>query len=613
MTFKRATIFQWLIAALALVPVILYVYLGQFSRLMVDDYCIIASARARGAWNYMVDALNLHSGSYANWLFKGVMAPLDTLLPRITPALIIVLWLAGLIWLVFQVLAYLKIDHSRRALSVALSALIVAATIHAFYSPQSFYWYAASTHYTLPLSLLAIYMALALWTARRSGLSLLALIAGGLLCFISAGASEIFVVFQTTFLTLCLLSVFAFLPSSRRRSYALAFGVGWLATLGGLAIQLSAPGIALRAEYIIIAQLSEPPSRSISVLIYQTLSRTLTYMNHPPALAGFVMLMAVGLLVMLVKYKPQPVSKAAPPVKLALPPLWVGLIFQLLWMPLLWFQTSEDPQLLGRFSIRYMTVLILNILFILGFLLMLWQRKRIQTQLQKRERGLLMIWYIISSLSIFVLIFVLTQIRSIGIDRRSAAYLFTSLLMFLVLLTWQLLCLLPSAAERRFGLLALYSSGIGWVCIAAMIFVSMYGVWYVQPRAMAAGAYLLVVSGLVWGVWLGYLLKHYPLSSQAGRVWMRLLERGSLVIALIVAVGIVQDQAALIPNFQLYAREWDVRHQEIIKLRDSGHKSIEAAPLTWNLADYAAITAIDDLSTCAPRYYGMKSIVLTGA
>ena len=611
MTFKRATIFQWLIAALALVPVILYVYLGQFSRLMFDDYCSIASAREMGAWNYMVDILNNFAGGYANWFLKGAMAPLDTLLPRITPALIIVLWLAGLIWLVFQVLTYLKIDHSRRALSVSIAALAVAAAIHAFYSPQSFYWYTASTQNALPLALLTIYMALSLWTARRSGLSLLAVIAGGLLCFISAGSGEIFVAFQGALLTFCLLSVFAFLPASLRRTHLLIFGAGWLATLAGLAIQLSVPGVALRAEYIV--QLSGPPNRSISVLIYETLSRTLTYMNHPPVLAGFVMLMGVGLLVMLVKYKPQPVSKAAQPVKLALPPLWIGLIFQLLWIPLLWFQTSEDPQLLGRFSIRYMMVLILNIAFILGFLLMLWQRKRIQVALQKRERGLLIIWYIISSLSIFVLIFVSTQIRSIGVDRLSAAYLFTSLLVFLVLLTWQLLCLLPSAAARRFGLLALYSSGIGWVCIAAMVFVSMYGAGYVQPRTMAAGAYLLVVPGLLWGVWIGYLLKHYPLSSQAGQSWMWLLRPASLALVLIIAVGIVQGQAAWIPNFQLYAREWDARHQEIIKLRDSGHKNIETAPLTWNLADYADITALEDLSVCAPRYYGVQSIVATDA
>ena len=600
MTFKRNAVFQWLIAALALVPVSLFAYLGQFSRLMSSDYCAVALGREMGAWDYMIYKLDTWAGSYANWFLKGAMAPLDTLVARITPTVIIVLWLAGLIWLVFQVLTYLKIDHSRRALSVALSALIVAATIHAFYSPQSFYWYAASTHYTLPLSLLAIYMALALWTARQSELSLLAVIAGGLLCFISAGASEIFVAFQAAFLTLCLLMCFAFLRSSVRRSYLRVFGAGWLATLVGLAIQLSAPGVALRAEEV-VGRIGLP-NRAISALVSKTFNWILDFIGNPQAFAGFVMLMAVGLLVMLVKYKPQPVSKAAQPVKLALPPLWIGLIFQLLWLLLLWFQISEDPQLLGRFG---MMVLILNILFILGFLLMLWQRKRIQVALQKRERGLLIIWCIISSLSIFVLIFVLTQIRSIGIDRR---YLFTSLLMLLVLLTWQLSCLLPSAAERRFGWLALCSYGVGLVCIAEIVFVAVYGLGYVDGRILAPGAYLLMLSGLVWGVYMGWLLKRYGLSSQAGQAWIRFLRPGSAVIVLVIGVGLVLDQAALASDLQLYAREWDVRHQEIIAMRDSGQTDIKVAPLTWNLAAYVGITTAKNLSACTRDYYGADQV-----
>ena len=129
MTFKRTSIFQWLIAALALVPLILYAWLGQFSRLMSSDYYTVA---------FGLEAQYLGGGGYANWFFKGAMAPLDTLIARITPMLIIVLWLVGLPWLVFQVLTYLKIEHSRRALSFAIAALTVAATIHAFYSPQSF-------------------------------------------------------------------------------------------------------------------------------------------------------------------------------------------------------------------------------------------------------------------------------------------------------------------------------------------------------------------------------------------------------------------------------------------------------------------------------------------
>ena len=595
MTFKRNAVFQWLIAALALAPVSLFAYLGQFSRLIWDDYCSISRGREMGAWDYMIYIINTWAGGYANWFLKGAIAPLDTLLPRITPTVIIVLWLAGLIWLVFQVLTYLKIDHSRRALSVALSALIVAATIHAFYSPQSFYWYTASTQNVLPLALLTIYMALSLWTARRSGLSLLAVIAGGLLCFITAGSGEPFVVFQAIFLTLCLLSVFAFLPAPRRRGPLVIFGVGWLATLAGLVIQLSSPGIAIRAAWV--EEHYEPSFREM--LLTRTLGWTFDSLGHPQIFLGFVMLLALGLLVMLVKYKPQPVSKAAPPAKLALPLLWIGLIFQLLWMPLLWLHTSEDPQLLGRFSIRYMTVLILNILFILGFLLMLWQRKRIQAALQERERGLLTVGYIMALMFVFAALFAVTQL---SVSSRISYYLFTSLLVVLVLLTWELSSLFPSGEARRFGLLALCLSGIGLVSMTALVFMGLYGHARVLLRILAPVAYLLVLSGLVWGVYMGWLLKHYGPSSQAGRVWSRLLERGSLAVVLIIVMGIVQSQVALIPDFRLFAREWDVQHQEIIAMRDSGQTAIEVAPLTWRLG---IINERQNLSGCTNEYYGV--------
>ena len=336
MTFKRTIIFQWLIAALALVPLILYAYLGQFSRMIADDYCQIALGRQLGAWDYMVHKLNTWSGSYASWFFKGVIAPLDTLAPRITPAMIIVLWLAGLSWLGFQCLAYLKLDKPRLALAVSISAVIVTASINAFHSMQSFYWFSSSTQTALSLALLTMYMALALWTAKRrreNDLSLLGIIAGGLLCFISAGMYEMFVVFQTTFLMLCLLMSLAFLRGSVRRSYVLVFGVGWLATLVGLAIQLSSPGVAIRAAYIV--QTYGQPNRSIPTMISETLTRTLGYIGHPQALIGFIMLMGVGLLVMLIQYRPQATLKTSKPVKLALSPLWIGLMVQLIFIPIL--------------------------------------------------------------------------------------------------------------------------------------------------------------------------------------------------------------------------------------------------------------------------------------
>ena len=603
MTFKRSSILSWLAAALALAPTALFAYLGQFSRMMSDDYCQIALGKEMGAWDYMIYKLNTWSGGYANWFFKGAIAPLDTLIPQMMPALIVVLWLVGLSWLVFQRLAHLQTDKPRRAFAVAIAALIVAASVNAFYSPQSFYWYAASTHYTLPLALLTVYMALAFWLTKRTRLPIWGLAAGGLLCFISAGASEIFIVFQLTFLALCLLAIFAFLRGSVRRSHALIFGVGWLATLIGLAIQLSAPGIFRRAA--VDAQQSGQPIRSIPTLAAETLRLTFETIGHPPAFAGFVMLMAVGLLVMLANDKPQVAPKAAKPIRLALPPLWLGLIFQLLYLPLLWGHASDQPQFFGRFSGGYMIVVGLHFVFIIGFPLLLWQRGRLQTQLQRRERGLS--FFVSALLITALLLFAFTQFRSI--HYRAATYLFTSSLMFMVILFWQLSSL---SAARRFSSLAVFAYAAAVICMAAIIGAALFGRGFVDGRILAPGAGLLALSGLFWGVCLGYLVKNIP-PSQASQSWIRLLKSAGLALVLVIGIGIARGQAARLPALQRYAQEWDARHQQIIAMRGGGQKTIEAAALTWDLADdIRIITLADDpANRCARLYYDVDAIVVT--
>ena len=609
MTFKRTTIFPWLIALLSLVPVSLYAYLGQFSRLIADDYREILYNRDMAFWDGLRAWYLGLSGAYANFLAKSVMLPLGPSIPRIAPTIIIVLWMVGLSWLVFQGLACLEIRDSRRALAVAISAAIVAASIHAFYTPLSLYWHAASTDYTLPLVLFTIYMALAFWMAQRLSPSLWALIAGGLLCFISAGFSEMFLVFQVAFLTLCLLLIFAFLRSSVRYRCVLVFGVGWLATLVGLIIQLSSPAVPWRLSW-----LDEPSARLISVLVPGTLNRTMDYIENPQVFLGFVMLMGVGLLVMLLKYKPQEALEASQPVKLALPPLWLGLFVQLIWVPLLWLHTSDNPQFLGRFSISYTIVIILNAALILGFLVLLWQRDRIQAQLQKRERGALIVYGTMAFVFVCAATFALTQENVFY--RTASSYLFMSFLVFGGIIISQLSSLLPTSSARKFGWFALLSYVIAVICTAAMTFMALYARGFVPSRILSSVAHLLVLSGLVWGAWMGYMLKHCPPSFRLGQVWVKLLKLASLALILTIGIGIVLGQAALVPDFQLFAREWDARHQSIIARRDSGQTTIEIAPLTFELAEYflSLGTVTQHRSTAhhgASRYYGVELIGAT--
>ena len=594
--FKRSATFRALMVALALAPALLYAYLGQFSRPLPDDHCNIAVGQERDAWQGMLYWLQRESGAYSSYFFNSAMAPLDTLLPRITPTLIIVLWLVGLSWLIDEGLACLRISHSRRPLAVAVAALGVAAVINGLHSPQSFYWYAASVRYILPLALLTIYLALVFGLRRHRAL-LWRAAAGGLLCFVTAGASEMFLVFQLTFLTSCLLVSLAW----RRHVYARIFSVGCLATLVGLMIQWNAPGVALRAAAT--ETNFGRPERSILALLSKTFGGALEALGEPRIFAGFALLLMVGLLAMLFTYQPQKTLKTSKPVELVLSALWLCLVFQLVWLPILWSHVSDTPQFWGRFSLRYMVVIVLNLAFISGFAILLWQRRRINAHLQGRERGLPI--FCNGLLLIFAALFALSQLGSIYY--LPASWLFVTALMFLGLLCWQLSSFLPGAETRKFGLLALCSLVIGLACLAALVGVAVFGRGYAPPRILAPAAYLLTFSGLVWGFHLGCLVKHLP--SRYGQAWITRLKLASLATALIIGLGIMLGQAARVPDFQRYAQGWDERHLDIIAQRDRGQAVIEVAPLPYYLADYDDVPPPEIPKSCTNRYYGVDAIV----
>ena len=599
--FKRSSIFLWLMAALALAPALLYAYLGQFSRLQADDYCAVARGLEMGVWDYMTYKIHtLGGGGHVNWFLKGALAPLDIMAVRIMPALIVILWLFGLFWLIDEGLAHLKISHSRRPLAIAIAALGVAGAISSSPLPQSFYWFAASTRYILPLPLLVIYLALTVRLAKRTRLPAWGLMAGAALYFITALASEMFMVFQMSFLTGCLLMSLAW----RRRAYARILGVGWLATLVGLMLQLNAPGVAVRAAWM--EERYGRPDRSLLTVLSKTFEETLKALGHPQIFVGFVLLMAVGLLVMLFACRPQKTLKTSKPVELVPSAWWLGLIFQLLFAPILWLHTSNIPQFLGRFSLRYMVVIVLNLAFILGFAVLLWRRGRINVYLQKHERGLLILCG--GMLLIFAALFALSQLTSYYL---SASWLLMTALMFLGLLCWQLSSMLPGAETRKIGLLALCSLGIGLACVAAIVGVAVFGRGYAMTRILAPGNSLLTLSGLVWGFFLGWLVKHLP--SQYDQVWINWLKLASLAAMLIIALGIVLDQVTLYPDFRRYAQEWDARHFDIIAQRDRGQKTIKTAPLSYDLAEeYTRVATIarDLGNECARLYYGVDSIVV---
>lgn len=594
----------WLLLMFALVPTGLLAYLGQFSRLMSDDYCAIAVGREMGAWQGALYWYNSWAGSYANFFLKSAVASLDVLLPRLTPVAIVIIWTLGAFWLGCSVLQGLGICR-RRLGAAAIASALVAASLNALYSPQSFFWFAASTHYALPLALLTVYLALCAH-AQLQGANLRPgrwALAGALLCFCTAGASEIFVAFQLAVMTACLLPIVILWRRGRTHRLVVVAGAGWIATLVGFLLQVLSPGLAERAA--VDADRFGHAIRDASDLVAATLGQTFQLAGHPPAFAGFMLLFGMSFLVLCFGFRPQSSTGALRPGRLAVREIWIGLGLQLLWIPLLWTHVSDDPRFFGRFSAAYLLVVALNLVLIVGFLVTLRQRGRLEQWLRDSPSASLSVINVF--LVAVMLLFVLTQARSI--HYRAASFLFASAISLLFVGTGQLdaACNLPQI--RRLRCWSLFALLVALISLAAVVFTALIGRGFVDARILAPASFALVFPGLFWGALYGISFNEIARSANTVSI---LPVRLCLTLAILITVGIVIGQARLIPGFRSYAGEWDARHQQILSLRDAGRQVVEVAPLDFDLADYIGVTTLgrDPSNRCALRYYDLDTLMV---
>lgn len=598
---RRIPIVQAGLLVLSLLPILLFAYMGQHTRLIHDDFGYTATGRALGAWDTMVQYYNRWSPAYTTVYIKAALSSLGVLLPPLSTLLIVGLWMLGFYLLSREVIDLLGLAGRRRLIALGAAALLAAAAINAFYSPQSFYWFSSNMTYTLPLGALAGCLALGLWILKRSCNS--AILFGGaavcaLIMFLTAGAAEMYVVFQFVFLAALAALAFAVVDRRRRRALGIIAAAMLLATALGLIIQVTSPGVANRLAAD--AERYSPPVKSLSLLLTLTSQLTFEGIGRPASFAGFVLLLAFGFFTALATLKPALGPTTERPVRRLSHAVLLGLAVQLVFLPIMLAHKSDSPLVLGRYSLSYLMALALHIFLLLAFAAAFWQRRRMQLALEQRRRLLPMVSIAIALT--FALLFALTQVRRI--DARASTYLFVSALSLLMILAllWQ-----SGAADRKIralGLVALAFPLIAWLTIAALYCVTFIGHGFTADRIMSGPAWLQVLSGLVWGIYLGYLVKSSPFTYDALLVGERWLAIGSLAAAVIVGGGIFLGQAPLLPKLQIYAAEWDARHANIIEQRESGKTHIKVEPLSFDLADYLGLGALRS----AERFYGVETI-----
>ena len=592
-------------------PVLLFAYFGHYMRMMRDSYGLISQAREFDLVALVTMYRSSWRGSFGDVFLIGLFGPFDGEVVKFMPAVIIGLWLIGAFWLVALCLKLLKVESNRIAIAGVVAPLLLTASINGLYSLESLYWYDAALRYTLPLALTVFGIALSLELLLRSRTGMrqaFAALIVALVSFVVASFSEMYLVFQLSALPFLGAVAFVAGKHSHRRVALNLISIAWLATVFNGLIQLSAPGIGERAEWFVAGGVTAP-IRELHQLIPVTANLTFQYVTHQSTFAGFMLMFAAGLTLSLTFSRTERRPSASSSHSIRALPLWLGLVVQFCFVPLLWAHTSDSPSILGRFSVAYFLVICLNALAILAFASLLLLRKRMSAA--RRPGPLSAAVFTVVLWTTAIAIFAGTQIRSI--HYLAAGHMFLTALSILGLLSFAFASARSERDWRRDAALIVICFAATVISAVVLLALANYSIGYVRDRVMAPLSLLLAIAGIVWGSCMGGWLRHFLASSGRASGWLAGYKSVGLSVVAVLGFGIFFGRLQWLSDLQLYARGWDARHEFLLTMSEKGARRVEVAPLAYDMSQYfwKADISMPPENAAAERYYGIESIVQT--
>lgn len=238
--------FLWLGIITSTCALAVYAYLGLFTRYMADDYCLLVNLQTDNVFSASLDKYLLSSNRFSN-LFVISLWEIFPNSIAFVPALHIILWVAGLTWILYEC-KHLFNWNIQPALLFLTAELLALFSL--FTTPNTFqvlYWRSGQVTYFTPLVLFTFILA---WLLKitRSELKVNRYIPIFiLLAFFSGGLSETIGIFHISILSLMMLVTYFFSAPSPRRKIALTLLMALLVgAFSALLIMFLAPANALR-------------------------------------------------------------------------------------------------------------------------------------------------------------------------------------------------------------------------------------------------------------------------------------------------------------------------------------------------------------------------------
>ena len=243
----RPFLFVFLILS---VPLLIYAYIGFFSRYMADDYSLVVYLRTLGFWKTQTYWYQAWSGRYTFTFVVSLAELIGIGIVPYLPSTALLLWGFGLNWALSQLLGGISLVYSRY-IRWSLVALILFVTLRSqLFLSQVLFWQTGLLTYLLPLIL---YIFTFGWFLRRinritsKNVTLLEWIAWVVWIFIVGGFSETSLILQFGVFLLGGI-YFAVRPGGQgKRAGLLLIAGGMIGSFVALGITAGSPGNAVRS------------------------------------------------------------------------------------------------------------------------------------------------------------------------------------------------------------------------------------------------------------------------------------------------------------------------------------------------------------------------------
>ena len=283
MTKHRSGLFS--LTVFSTLGIAAYAYLGNFTRLLADDFCSIHYADRlglfRSIWFWYLNWSGRYTAFAADWLIlKSIFGPY-----RLHYAIPITI-LVWLILLFFAIYLYLEKQHTFTALHAAALAGIFLFLVFLLTPdiPQSLFWWNGMRIYALPLVLFSFDLLLFQVYKRLN----IAVVWGGLLGFLlfftSGGMGETMAVAQIALL-LFLIGLDLLKITHRPSKERIVFYCSLAGAVCSLVVVLLSPGTKIRKAFL-------PPTPDIVTLVTISLQAygmfLASFFREPAKITGLV-------------------------------------------------------------------------------------------------------------------------------------------------------------------------------------------------------------------------------------------------------------------------------------------------------------------------------------